>query len=146
MQFVPTLFAQWAPMVCDAAEITAGQQVLDVACGTGIVARAAADRAGPGNVIGVDLNDAMLTVARRVRPDITWRQGDASALPFPDGTFDAVVCQMALMFFPDRARALREDGPSRSSRRHGCGAGAEPPPGAAGVRPVRRDGGRRRRA
>jgi SAM-dependent methyltransferase len=50
----------------------------------------------------------MLTVARRVRADIDWRQGDASALPLPDASRTVVLCQMALMFFPDRALALRE--------------------------------------
>jgi SAM-dependent methyltransferase len=86
-----------------------GQTVLDVACGTGILARTAADRIGPtGKVIGLDINEGMLTVARRVRPDLEWRQGDAADLPFPDDWFDAVLCQSALMFFPDRARALRE--------------------------------------
>ncbi|MGH9118349.1 MAG: class I SAM-dependent methyltransferase [Acidimicrobiales bacterium] len=106
--FVPAFFAQWAPALCEAAGVVAGQRVLDVACGTGIVARTAADLVGPANILGVDLNRAMLTVARRVRPDIEWRQGDVAALPFPDGSFDAVVCQMALMFFPDRSGALRE--------------------------------------
>ncbi|MGH9110780.1 MAG: class I SAM-dependent methyltransferase [Acidimicrobiales bacterium] len=106
--FVPAFFAQWAPMLCDAAAITAGQNILDVACGTGIVARTAADLVGPANVVGVDLNEAMLTVAQRVRSDIDWRQGDAVALPLADGSFDAVLCQMALMFFPDRITALRE--------------------------------------
>ena len=108
--FVPAFFAQWAPVLCDAAGVTAGQNVLDVACGTGIVARTAADLVGAPNVVGVDLNEAMLTVARRVRPDIDWRQGDAGALPLPDLAFDAVLCQMALMFFPERATALRETG------------------------------------
>jgi SAM-dependent methyltransferase len=61
-------------------------------------------------VIGVDLNEAMLTVARRTRPDLDWRQGDAAALPFASDAFDVVVCQMALMFFPDRVAALREMG------------------------------------
>jgi ubiquinone/menaquinone biosynthesis C-methylase UbiE len=106
--FVPALFAQWAPILCDAAGVSAGQRVLDVACGTGIVARTAADRIGADSVVGVDLNDAMLTVARRVRPEIDWRQGDAAELPFDDGDFDAVLCQMALMFFPDPVRALQE--------------------------------------
>ncbi len=107
--FVPALFAEWAPHLCDLAGVGPGQRVLDVACGTGIVARVAADRlAGAGQVVGVDLNDAMLTVARRVRPDLEWRQGDAEALPFPPASFDRVLCQMALMFFPDRAQALRE--------------------------------------
>jgi SAM-dependent methyltransferase len=106
--FVPAFFAQWAPILCDAVGVGAGQQVLDVACGTGIVARTAAERAGAGHVVGVDLNQAMLTVARRVRGGIDWRQGDVAALPLPDQAFDAVLCQMALMFFPDRIGALRE--------------------------------------
>ncbi|HEY1278354.1 MAG TPA: methyltransferase domain-containing protein [Acidimicrobiales bacterium] len=107
--FVPAFFAQWAPLLCDAAGVGPGQEVLDVACGTGIVARTAAERVGSaGRVTGVDLNEAMLTVARRVRPDIDFRTGDAGALPFPDRSFDVSLCQMALMFFPDRAEALRE--------------------------------------
>jgi SAM-dependent methyltransferase len=106
--FVPAFFAQWAPVLCDTACVNAGQHVLDVACGTGIVARTAAERAGAAHVVGVDLNEAMLTVARRVRGDIDWRQGDVAALPLSDRSFDAVLCQMALMFFPDRIRALRE--------------------------------------
>jgi SAM-dependent methyltransferase len=108
--FVPAFFAQWAPAVCAAAGVVAGDRVLDVACGTGIVARTAADIVGAANVVGVDLNEAMLTVARRVRPDIDWREGDVAALPFADSSFDAVVCQMALMFFPDRVGAIREMG------------------------------------
>jgi SAM-dependent methyltransferase len=110
-KFVPAIFAEWAPLLIDAARISPGQSVLDVACGTGIVARHAADRiGGTGMVVGLDLNDAMLTVARRIRPDIDWRQGDAGELPFPGTSFDTVLCQMALMFFPDRVRALREMG------------------------------------
>lgn len=106
--FVPAFFAQWAPILCDAAGVGPGTRVLDVACGTGIVARTAAEVAGAEHVVGVDLNEAMLAVAGRVRADVDWRQGDVAALPVSDGAFDAVVCQMALMFFPDRARALAE--------------------------------------
>jgi ubiquinone/menaquinone biosynthesis C-methylase UbiE len=108
--FVPAFFAQWAPPLCAAAGLQAGQRVLDVACGTGIVARTAAELVGAPNVTGVDLNEAMLTVARRVRPDIDYRQGDAASLPFVDRSFDAVLCQMALMLFPDRAAAIAEMG------------------------------------
>jgi len=108
-RFVPAFFAEWAPHLVDFAGITRGQAVLDVACGTGIVARTVADRLGAtGRVVGLDLNDAMLVVARRVRPDVEWRQGDVAALPFAERSFDAVLCQMALMFFPDRVGALRE--------------------------------------
>ena len=107
--FVPlVLRTAGFPLLCEAVVLTAGQRVLDVACGTGIVARTAADIVGPENVLGLDLNEAMLTVAKRVNPDISWRQGDVAALPLPDVSFDAVLCQMALMFFPDRPAALRE--------------------------------------
>jgi ubiquinone/menaquinone biosynthesis C-methylase UbiE len=110
-EFVPAFFAQWAPILCTAAGVTAGHAVLDVGCGTGIVARAAADLVAPsGSVTGLDLNEAMLTVASRVRPDLAWRQGDACALPFEDQSFDVVLSQMALMFVPDRIGALREMG------------------------------------
>ncbi|MGY1616264.1 methyltransferase domain-containing protein [Geodermatophilus sp. SYSU D00691] len=108
-RFVPAIFAEWAPLLAHAAGVRPGQAVLDVACGTGVVARAVADLVGTeGRVVGLDLNPAMLDVARRVRPDLEWRQGDAADLPFADGGFDVVLCQMALMFFPDRAAALGE--------------------------------------
>jgi ubiquinone/menaquinone biosynthesis C-methylase UbiE len=108
-QFVPALFAEWAPRLTDLAGVAPGQAVLDVACGTGIVARTVADlQGGRGRVVGVDLNEAMLSVARRLRPEIEWQQGDAAQLPFPDGSFDVALCQMAFMFFPDRGRVLRE--------------------------------------
>ena len=108
-KFVPAMFAEWAPRLVDAAGVAPGQSVLDVACGTGVVARAAADRmGGRGTIVGVDLNPAMLAVARRLRPNIEWQQADAAELPFPDGSFDVALCQSALMFFPDVTRALRE--------------------------------------
>ena len=66
-------------------------------------------RVGPsGRVTGLDLNEGMLAVARRLRPEIDWRQGDAAKLPFEDSAFDVVVSQFALMFFPDRVAAVRE--------------------------------------
>lgn len=108
-RFVPGIFAEWAPRLLRFAEVQPGQRVLDVACGTGIVARSAADLVGPeGRVMGVDLNPAMLDVARRVAPTLEWRQGDVADLPFADDSFDVVLCQMAFMFFPDRERALAE--------------------------------------
>jgi SAM-dependent methyltransferase len=107
--FVPALFAQWAPMIVDLAGVRAGDHVLDLACGTGVAARAAADRVGPtGSVVGLDLNPAMLEVASRIRGDIEWRQGDVAELPFEREAFDAVVCQSAVFFFPDLDRALSE--------------------------------------
>ncbi|MCL5994980.1 MAG: methyltransferase domain-containing protein [Chloroflexi bacterium] len=107
--FLPALFQQWASQVADAAGIQPGQRVLDVACGTGVLARAVADRVGPsGAVIGVDLNDGMLAVAQRQAQHIEWRQGRAEALPLDNGQFDAVVSQFGLMFFEDRRAALQE--------------------------------------
>jgi ubiquinone/menaquinone biosynthesis C-methylase UbiE len=108
-QFVPALFAEWAPRLIEAAGVGPSQAVLDVACGTGIVARTVADwQRGQGRVVGLDLSEAMLQVARRVRPEIEWRHGDAARLPFPDRTFDVALCQMAFMFFPDRTQVLSE--------------------------------------
>ena len=110
-EFVPALFADWAPHVVEMGDVSAGQAVLDAACGTGIVARTAATRVGPeGRIVGVDLNPAMLTVAERVCRGVELHQADIVSLPFDDATFDVVLCQMALMFFPDRTAAIREMG------------------------------------
>ena len=107
--FVPALFEPWAEMLVDAAAVRVGDRVLDVACGTGIVARIAAGRVGTrGSVVGIDRNPAMLAIASRLRPDIEWREGDASGLPFLARSFDVVLCQAALMFFADPRRALAE--------------------------------------
>lgn len=108
-KFVPAVFAIWAPVLLDIVCVGPGDAVLDVACGTGVVARHAAERVAPGgSVTGVDLHPAMLTVASRLRPDVEWRQGDVATLPFRDGRFDVAVCQMAFMFFPDPDLAVRE--------------------------------------
>jgi ubiquinone/menaquinone biosynthesis C-methylase UbiE len=107
--FVPALFEQWAGRVLSAARVQRGQRVLDVACGTGVLARHAADRVGPGgNVIGLDVNEGMLDVARSLAPEIEWRHGRAESLPFDDSSFDAVISQFGMMFFDDKTTALRE--------------------------------------
>jgi len=109
--FVPALFGAWAQRLVDTVAPAPGASVLDVACGTGVVARTAAGRVAPsGTVVGVDRNEAMLAVARRLRPDLGWQQGDAGALPFDAGSFDLVLSQAGLMFFDDRVAALREMG------------------------------------
>ena len=107
--FVPALFRQWAPIVSDAAHIKSGDRVLDIACGTGVLAREAAARAGQtGHVVGIDPHAGMLAVATGISPAIDWQKGTAEALPFPNRFFDAVVCQFGLMFFADRNMAVRE--------------------------------------
>lgn len=107
--FVPALFEQWGPRIAEAAAIKPGQDVLDVGCGTGVLARAAAERMGPkGRVVGLDPNEQMLAVARRKPTAVTWQLGRAEALPFGDASFDAVVSQFALMFFESKATAIAE--------------------------------------
>ena len=116
--FVPAFFAQWAPLVCDAAGLGVGDHVLDVACGTGVVARTAAERVGPaGRVTGVDLNPAMLEVARRVqagprlptgrrRPLLRSRRAALRCRPLPDG----------VDVLPGSGAGDRGDGPRRPGR------------------------------
>jgi len=107
--FVPALFGQWTAVMLDAAEVRSGDRVLDVACGTGVLARAAAGRVAPhGQVTGVDINTGMLAVAHQHNPAIDWRHAAAEALPFESARFDRVVCQFGLMFFTDQTAALQE--------------------------------------
>ena len=107
--FVPALFGQWAPKIADAAKIERNHKVLDVACGTGILARKVHSRTGPtGSVLGLDPSLDMLAVAHELAPAVNWQQGVAESIPFPDRSFDAVVSQFGLMFFADRHKALRE--------------------------------------
>ena len=106
---VPALFEQWSLRMLDAAGVEPGHRVLDVACGTGVLARAAVSRVGPtGHVAGVDPGYGMLAVARELAPDVEWQEAVAESLPFPDQSFDAAVSQFGLMFFSDRPQALRE--------------------------------------
>ena len=107
---VGPLFRPWAEMTVEEIKLSPGDRVLDIACGTGIVARVAKQRLGDaGYVVGVDLSPDMLAVARAAAPGIDWRVGDASALPLHDEErFDVVVCQQGLQFFPDRPTAAAQ--------------------------------------
>lgn len=110
---VPPLFAPWAEQLIEHAGLQDGDRVLDIGCGTGIVARRAAGHVGEeGTVVGLDINEGMLEVAAaasaELTPAIEWRQGDATDLPFPDKAFDVIFCQQALQFIEDPAATLRE--------------------------------------
>lgn len=107
---VAPLFRPYAEITLDEVSLSNRDRVLDIACGTGIVARVAGERLGDsGSVVGVDVSPDMLAVARAVAPSIDWREGDASALPLGDGEqFDVVVCQQGLQFFPDKAAAVAQ--------------------------------------
>lgn len=107
-RFVPALFQQWGEVMNDLAGIGEGMRVLDVACGTGVMACAAAARVGSGAVTGLDPSDDMLAVARRKSARVDWKSGRAEAIPFPDASFDRVASQFGFMFFEDKVRALRE--------------------------------------
>ena len=108
----PIFFQQYADDLATRLPATLGLRILETACGTGIVTeRLLARLDGHGTVVATDLNDAMLAHARArtgERPDLEWQRADATALPFPAGSFDAVVCQFGLMFFPDKAAGIRE--------------------------------------
>jgi ubiquinone/menaquinone biosynthesis C-methylase UbiE len=108
---VPAITTKWAEDLIERAQLRSGEAVLDIACGTGVVARLAAKRVGGGKVTGLDLNPGMLAVARGVQCEgapITWVDGSALDLPSPPDSFDAVLCQLGLQFFPDQHQALQE--------------------------------------
>jgi ubiquinone/menaquinone biosynthesis C-methylase UbiE len=107
------ILGPWVPRLLDVADVRAGERVLDVACGTGAVARVAAQRVGAaGHVTGLDLNAGMLAVARSLPPPsgatITWTERNAADSGLPARSFDVVVCQQGLQFFPDKIAALSE--------------------------------------
>jgi ubiquinone/menaquinone biosynthesis C-methylase UbiE len=110
---VPAVTSIWAEDLVARAHLQPGMRVLDVACGTGVVARLAAERVGAqGRVAGLDVNRGMLEVAQSLPPaegaDVEWHEASVLAMPFPAATFDVAFCQLGLQFFPDRPAALRE--------------------------------------
>lgn len=110
---VPAIFAAMSRRLVAVANVQTGDRVLDAACGTGVVARAAARQVGPtGAVAAVDINADMLATARQaaagISPPIDFQQADVTDMPFGDSAFDIVLCEEAVQFFSDRVAALRE--------------------------------------
>ncbi len=129
---VPTMFEPFARDLVQLCNIQRSDRILDVACGTGIVSRLAIDFVDTtiGKVVGIDINPIMLNVAHHCSAgkDIDWKQGSATSLPFLNESFDLVVCQQGLQFFPDRLKALRQMNrvlvgatSNRDKNYHGCG-------------------------
>ena len=110
--FVPVIGGPFAEDLIAEAALNLGERVLDVACGTGVVARLAAERVGPnGAVAALDLNPAMLSVARSIPSSgaaIRWYETTAESIPLPDNRFDVVFCQLGLQFVADKLAAIRE--------------------------------------
>ena len=150
--FVPALFAQWPPVLLDAAAVASGHRVLDVGCGTGIVAAAAASSVGPqGRVAALDPNVPMLEVAGRRPEPVSWHEGVAEAMPFGDGEFDRVLSAFAAHVLHRPAAGGGRDGAGAGARRRGRARdlvlGRQEPglrhpdrPGRADRRPGRRGG------
>ena len=107
--FVPAMFDQWPPKIIAIAGISDGDHVLEVGCGTGVFAREAVKHVGPnGHLVGLDLSESMLGVAREICPKVEFRQGNVMALPYDDNSFDIVVSSFILMFAPEPAIAVQE--------------------------------------
>jgi ubiquinone/menaquinone biosynthesis C-methylase UbiE len=108
----PLLFVDYAADISRRVAACSPQQVLEIAAGTGIVTRQLRNLLPVGvRLTATDLNPPMLEIARtKFLPDesVEFRQADATALPFADGSFDAIVCQFGVMFFPDKDKSYRE--------------------------------------
>ena len=107
--FVPALFAQWTKHLIEAAGIRKGSHVLDIACGTGVLARHALSTTGPsGRVVGADPAPGMLAAAKEIEPGIDWVLCGAESLELDDETVDSVISQFGMMFFQDRQKSANE--------------------------------------
>jgi ubiquinone/menaquinone biosynthesis C-methylase UbiE len=110
---VPRILIPHTKRVFEHVTLQAGDRVLDAACGTGVVTRVAVEQFNHlASIVGIDINPGMLEVARTHTPStdipIEWREGDVCALPFPNDSFEVVLCQQSLQFIPDKLRALQE--------------------------------------
>jgi len=108
---VPLIFEPYAADLASRVALHQPKDVLEIAAGTGVVARhLARELPREASIMATDLNQPMLDQAAALETSraVEWRQADAMQLPFLDGTFDAVVCQFGVMFFPDKAKAFSE--------------------------------------
>ena len=107
---VPSIFERYARDLVDRARpIGPSDRILDLGCGTGIVARVLAERlGGAARISGLDLSPAMIARARAIAPEVDWHEGNAAQLPFGERAFDLVLSQQMLQFVPDRGAALSE--------------------------------------
>lgn len=105
---VSRFMAPFVESILDVVEVHDGESILDVACGTGRVARGALTRASDVRATGVDLNKGMLSVAKSTEPAIRWINAPADRIPLEDGAFDAITCQQGMQFFPDPRAAAAE--------------------------------------
>ncbi len=112
---VPAYFAVFAENLVHHGAVRSGDNVLDIACGTGIAARTVTPLVGyTGKVVGLDVAPGMLEVAgslplpSRAQVEVDWQEGDVVNMPFEDGSFDVAICQQGLQFFPDPSSALKE--------------------------------------
>ena len=108
-QLVQAIFEPLGRILIEHARPQPGEHVLDAACGTGIVARLVAPIIGPsGRTVGLDYDPIMIEMAGRVAPEIEWRQGNLQELPFPDRSYDLVICQQGLQYLPEPIAGLRQ--------------------------------------
>jgi SAM-dependent methyltransferase len=112
-QKVPAIFGPLAEAMLNVVPLSQNDRVLDVACGTGVVARKVRERIGPtARVVGADLNEGMIATAGSLNDKFSrsceWYVSDAANMSFGDGEFSMIFCQQGLQFFPDEAAALKE--------------------------------------
>ena len=108
----PLFFEAYARDLANRVPLGPATRVLEIASGTGIVTRLLQERLPAGaSLVATDLNEAMIEYARPRIPAhsrVTWQTADGTSLPFPDQSFDVVVCQFGVMFFPDKVAGARE--------------------------------------
>ena len=107
-RFSGNIMGPWTDDLILQGQCKDGDRVLDVACGTGFVARRVNEvSAATCKIAGIDVNEPMLNAARQDK-SIEWHLGSATRLPFPDESFEVVFCQQGLQYFPDRQAAVTE--------------------------------------